>query len=556
MVTAAARYGGARARTRERGGVRSSRAGSRVREERPSARRRRRAGVAPDALVGSAGGARRGDASRSRRERASPPRGETRSFRRGVHGGRFGFPGDEGAGCDGSSFGFASRDHTASRPSASSRRASVARASTRSRASARAWGPSSRRARRPGGTPRAKKTALKTTEKRRLNPARRSRLSPIPTPTRIRWSPSLGAVRSPSGPPSPPTPTRGFARRRRAASTWSSERRGSFATRRGRRDRSTARTTLRRTTPLWTTTLWTTTLWTRADDACSAASEKSRTDGRNKRARRRLRMDSRERVVEATGDLDVAALIASARRSFRRAPPPARRARGEPVPRARGRRRRGTRRLLELRVWYSERRATNGGGISRRGADDDYGSSRDVVVVVRGVSPASFALRLNAPLTPASTPPRRGHINPASASAGGRKPRGVLRPPRNSPRGRLGGARPRRPRGAGSVLRGEGSEPIERRPSRVDVAPEGPRRGGAVRSRPAAAGRVDAGRRAVDRVGRDGVRRPPGARGGGAAVGGGAERGARGQRARGRDDRQPVAVVKDERYERRRYSLV
>ena len=180
-------------------------------------------------------------------------------------------------------FGFASRGSPrASRPSASSRRASVARASTRSRASARAWGPSSRRARRPGGTPRAKKTALKTTEKRRLNPARRSRLSPIPTPTRIRWSPSLGAVRSPRGPPSPPTPTRGFARRRRAASTWSSERRGSFATRRGRRDRSTARTTLRRTTPLWTTTLWTTTLWTTPRTTLVRRRQKKSRTGRTK----------------------------------------------------------------------------------------------------------------------------------------------------------------------------------------------------------------------------------------------------------------------------------
>ena len=88
-----------------------------------------------------------------------------------------------------------------------------------------------------------------------------------------------------------------------------------------------------------------------ADDACSAASEKKsdgsdETNGRDDGSR----MDSRERVVEATGDLDVAALIASARRSFRagrRPPPRARpraRARGEPVPRARGRRRRGTRR--------------------------------------------------------------------------------------------------------------------------------------------------------------------------------------------------------------------
>ena len=81
---------------------------------------------------------------------------------------------------------------------------------------------------------------------------------------------------------------------------------------------------------------------------------------------------------------------------------------------------------LELRVWYSERRATNGGGISRRGAADETTAPLETSSSSSAEClPASFTLRLNA----SSAAPfdsrldaaeAGGHINPASASAGGR----------------------------------------------------------------------------------------------------------------------------------------
>ena len=171
-----------------------------------------------------------------------------------------------------------------------------------------------------------------------------------------------------------------------------------------------------------------------SDDACSAASEKKsdgsdETDGRDDGSR----MDSRERVVEATGDLDVAALIASARRSFRagRRPPP-RAALAPEREASRFLEREGDDAAgpavatLELRVWYSERRATNGGGISRRGAADETTAPLETSSSSSAEClPASFTLRLNA----SSAAPfdsrldaaeAGGHINPASASAGGR----------------------------------------------------------------------------------------------------------------------------------------
>ena len=311
-----------------------------------------------------------------------------------------------------------------------------------------------------------------------------------------------------------------------------------------------------------------------ADDACSAASEK-KSDGSDETNGRDdgLRMDSRERVVEATGDLDVAALIASARRSFRagRRPPP-RAALAPEREASRFLEREGDDAAgpavasLELRVWYSERRATNGGGISRRGADDETTAPLETSSSSSAEClPASFALRLNA----SSAAPfdsrldaaeAGGHINPASASAGGR-------------------INPEEFCGRRVILRAVGSAALDR----VDLAElvrscavKAPSRSNAdlrastlrprdraeaerfARDQPPPDGWTRDGARWIEWDGtvsdvhpalEEGVRRWVEARN------------AEAREANARADeteaaRRPVAVVKDERYERRRYSLV